>query len=234
MDLIWSGLREAVAMLLRGDPELWQVTWLTLRVSGTATLLSVLIGVPVGAVLALSRFPGRNLVVSLINTGMGMPPVVAGLWVSLLLWRSGPLGHLGLMYSPTAMVIAQALIATPIVMGFTLAGIQQLDRRLSLQLLALGASRWQLILLLIREARLSLLAAVMAGFGGVVSEVGASMMVGGNIQGYTRVLTTATVLEVSKGNFDVALALSFILMALAFGVTWVLTLLQQGRRPYVP
>jgi len=234
VDLIWSGLREAVAMLLRGDPELWQVTWLTLRVSGTATLLSVLIGVPVGAVLALSRFPGRNLVVSLINTGMGMPPVVAGLWVSLLLWRSGPLGHLGLMYSPTAMVIAQALIATPIVMGFTLAGIQQLDRRLSLQLLALGASRWQLILLLIREARLSLLAAVMAGFGGVVSEVGASMMVGGNIQGYTRVLTTATVLEVSKGNFDVALALSFILMALAFGVTWVLTLLQQGRRPYVP
>ncbi|MCG0240065.1 MAG: ABC transporter permease [Firmicutes bacterium] len=232
MDLIWSGLREAVAMLLRGDPELWRVTWLTLRVSGTATLLSVLIGVPVGAILALSRFPGRNLVVSLINTGMGMPPVVAGLWVSLLLWRSGPLGHLGLMYTPTAMVIAQALIATPIVMGFTLAGIQQLDRRLSLQLLALGASRWQLILLLIREARLSLLAAVIAGFGGVVSEVGASMMVGGNIQGYTRVLTTATVLEVSKGNFDVALALSFILMALAFGVTWALTLLQQGRRPF--
>lgn len=234
MDLIWSGLREAVAMLLRGDPELWRVTWLTLRVSGTATLLSVLIGVPVGAILALSRFPGRNLVVSLINTGMGMPPVVAGLWVSLLLWRSGPLGHLGLMYTPTAMVIAQALIATPIVMGFTLAGIQQLDRRLSLQLLALGASRWQLILLLIREARLSLLAAVIAGFGGVVSEVGASMMVGGNIQGYTRVLTTATVLEVSKGNFDVALALSFILMALAFGVTWALTLLQQGRRPFGP
>lgn len=234
MDLIWSGLREAVAMLLRGDPELWRVTWLTLRVSGTATLLSVLIGVPVGAILALSRFPGRNLVVSLINTGMGMPPVVAGLWVSLLLWRSGPLGHLGLMYTPAAMVIAQALIATPIVMGFTLAGIQQLDRRLSLQLLALGASRWQLILLLIREARLSLLAAVIAGFGGVVSEVGASMMVGGNIQGYTRVLTTATVLEVSKGNFDVALALSFILMALAFGVTWALTLLQQGRRPFGP
>lgn len=217
-------------MLLEGDPELWRITLLTLRVSGTATLISVLIGVPAGALLALARFPGRSLLVSLVNTGMGMPPVVAGLWVSLLLWRSGPFGYLRLMYTPTAMVIAQAVIAAPIVMGFTLAGIQQLGPSLPRQLLALGASRWQLIRLLLREARLSLLAAVMAGFGGVVSEVGASMMVGGNVVGDTRVLTTATVLEVSKGNFDVALALSFLLMALAFGVTWFLTTIQQRER----
>ncbi len=230
MDLIGQGLKKAVEMLAAGDPELWRVTWLTLRVSGAATLISMLLGLPVGVALALSRFPGRRLLISLVNTGMGLPPVVVGLWVSLLLWRYGPLGFLGLMYTPTAMVVAQAVIATPVVAGFTVAGIGQLNPKLTLQILALGASRPQLYWLLIREARLSILAAVIAGFGAVVSEVGASMMVGGNVLGQTRVLTTATVMEVSRGHFDLAIAISLILLLLAYTVTLALTLLQQRGR----
>ena len=149
---------------------------------------------------------------SLINTGMGLPPVVVGLFVTILLWRNGPLGLLELLYTPTAIIIAQAVIATPIVAGISLAAIQKLPEALRLQILALGATRLQMIWMLIKEARLPLLAAVMAGFGGVISEVGASIMVGGNIKGYTRVLTTATVMETGRGNFDVAIALGVILL----------------------
>lgn len=231
METIWLGLKQALLLLVSGDPETWAVTALTLRVSGVATLISVVLGVPAGVALALTRFPGRRLLISVVNTGMALPPVVVGLWVSIFLWRYGPLGSLGLMYTPTAMVIAQAIIATPVVAGFTVAGIGQLDPQLATQFQALGASRWQLYRLLIREARLSILAAVIAGFGAVVSEVGASMMVGGNVKGLTRVLTTATVMEVSKGNYDVAIGISLILLALAYGVTLLLTLLQQRRRP---
>lgn len=224
-----GGLQKMVELLLAGDPELLRVTLLTLRVSGLATLLSVLVGVPVGVLLAFARFPGRGFLISLVNTGMGMPPVVAGLLVSLLLKRYGPLGFLGLLYTPTAMVVAQFVIAAPLVIGFTLAGIGQLPAQLRLQLLALGASRLQLIWLMIREARLAIFAAVMAGFGGAVSEVGASMMVGGNVLGQTRVMTTAIVMEVGKGNFDLALALSLILLVLSWVATASLTYLQQGR-----
>ncbi|MFZ5817201.1 MAG: ABC transporter permease [Bacillota bacterium] len=230
MDTIGQGILTLYEMLRTGDSELWRITLMTLRVSGMATLLSVLLGVPVGVLLALARFRGRGLLVSIINTGMGLPPVVAGLVIAILLWRYGPLGFLGLMYTPTAMVIAQCAIATPLVTGFTMAGIQQLNPKLQYQILALGASRWQLFWLLIREARLSILAAVMAGFGGVISEVGASMMVGGNIVGQTRVLTTATVMEVGKGNYDVAIALSIMLMLLVWLVTYALTWLQQRGR----
>lgn len=232
MELIWQGITQAIRLLMTGDPEIWRITLLTLKVSGTAALLSFLIGVPSGAVVALARFPGRSFIMSLINTGMGLPPVVAGLWVSILLWRYGPLGFFNLMYTPAAMIIAQFVIAVPIVTGITAAAFQQVDIKMKLQIRALGASGMQTLLLLVREIRLPLLAAVMAGFGGVISEVGASMMVGGNVLGQTRVLTTATVMEVSKGNFDVAIALSIILMLLAYGVTLVLTLLQQrGNRP---
>ncbi len=232
MELIWEGLVKAFQLLLALDPEVLEVTLLTLRVSGTATLVSVLIGVPLGAVLALGRFPGRNFLVSLANFGMGLPPVVVGLWVSIFLWRSGPLGAFNIIYTPLAIIIAQAVIASPIVTSFTLAAIQQINPRLRLQLLALGANPMQMLWSLVKEARLGLLAAVMAGFGGVVSEVGASMMVGGNIKGMTRVLTTATVMEVNKGNFDVAIALSVILLLLAYGVTALLTALQQWRNNY--
>jgi tungstate transport system permease protein len=230
MELIWQGLKEAVRLIASGDPEVLRITWLSLQISGGATLLSLLAGIPAGVVIALTRFPGRGFIIALVNTGMGLPPVVVGLFVSIFLWRSGPLGLLELLYTPTAIVIAQFVIAAPIVIGLTIAAMQQLNPRLRLQLLALGASRWQLLWLLMREARLPLLAAVMAGFGGVISEVGASMMVGGNLLGQTRVLTTATVLETGKGNFDVAIALSLILLLLVFGVNYLLTWIQQRGR----
>jgi tungstate transport system permease protein len=231
MDVLVSGLIDGVRLLIGGDREVWAITFLSLRVSATATLLCLLLGIPLGMLVALTRFPGRALLVSLINTGMAMPPVVAGLLVSILLWRSGPLGALSLLFTPAAMIVAQVIIAGPIVTGLTLAAVQQLNPRLRLQILALGASRGQLLWLLAREARLPLLAAVMAGFGGVISEVGASMMVGGNIVGQTRVLTTAIVLEVNKGEFATAIALSVILLLLAYGVNLTLTLIQQRRRP---
>lgn len=231
MELILEGIREAVRLLLSGDSEVFAVTWLSLKVSGLATLFSLTVGIGAGTALALAEFPGKRLVVSLVNTGMGLPPVVVGLFVTISLWRNGPFGHLELLYTPAAMVIAQGIIATPIVTGISLAAIQSLPANLRLQILALGASRPQMIWLLIREARLPLLAAVMAGFGGVISEVGASIMVGGNIKGQTRVLTTATVMETGKGNFDTAIALSVILLFLIFLINLLLTLIQQKRRP---
>jgi len=231
VELIVEGIRKAFWLLVTGDPEVIGITLLSLRVSGLATLVSLVIGVAAGTLVALTRFPGRGFVVSLINTGMGLPPVVVGLFVTILLWRSGPLGFLGMLYTPGAMILAQAVIATPIVMGITLAAMQQLPKELRLQILALGATRLQLVWILTKEARLLLLAAVMAGFGGGISEVGASIMVGGNIKGYSRVLTTATVMETSRGNFDTAIALGIILLALAFAVNLVLTHIQQKERP---
>lgn len=230
LDLIVEGFRKAIWMLITADRQLLAITLLTLRVSGVATLVSLVAGVPLGVALGLSRFPGRGAVLSLVNAGMGLPPVVVGVATSLFLWRNGPLGGFGLMYTPEAMVLAQCVIALPQVVGLTVAGVMQLDPRLGLQIVALGASRFQLYSLLIREARLSILAAIMAGFGAVVSEVGASMMVGGNIAGQTRVLTTSIVLEINKGNFDVAIALSLVLMLLAYGITAVLTIIQQKGR----
>ncbi|MDQ1278529.1 MAG: Tungstate transporter permease [Thermodesulfobacteriota bacterium] len=231
MEIIFEGIKQALSLLASLDPEVMGITWLSLKVSGTATLISLFIGIGIGTAVALTSFPGRQIVVSLINTGMALPPVVVGLFVTIFLWRNGPFGALEILYSPMAIIIAQAIIATPIVMGITLAAMQQLPRKLRLQILALGATRFQMVWLLIKEAKLSLMAAVMAGFGGVISEVGASIMVGGNIKGYTRVLTTATVMETSKGNFDVAIALSVILLILAFAINLVLTRIQQRVRP---
>jgi len=231
VDLIWEGIKEALRLLLTLDREVLGITLLSLALSGLATLVSLFIGVAIGVALALNHFPGKRILISLVNTGMGLPPVVVGLFVSIMLWRNGPLGGLHLLYTPLAIVIAQAVIATPIIAGLSLAALQQLPPDLRLQILTLGATRSQMVWLLIKEARLPLLAAVMAGFGGVISEVGASIMVGGNIKGSTRVLTTATVMETSKGNFDIAIALSLILLALAFGVNAALTHIQQRRRP---
>jgi len=231
MDLIVQGIKQAFFLITTLDAEVLGITLLSLKISGTATLISLLIGVSTGTVVALTRFPGRKFVVSLINTGMGLPPVVVGLFVTIFLWRNGPLGFLEILYTPTAIIVAQTVIATPIVTGISLAAMQQLPQNLRLQILALGANRLQMIWMLIREARLPLLAAVMAGFGGVISEVGASIMVGGNIKGYSRVLTTATVMETSRGNFDIAIALSIILLLLAYLITLILTQIQQRERP---
>jgi tungstate transport system permease protein len=231
MDLILEGIKKAFWLLITFDPEVMKITLLSLQVSGSATLISLFIGISIGTTVALSKFPGRRVTVSLINTGMALPPVVVGLFVTIFLWRNGPLGILGVLYTPTAMIIAQTVIATPIVMGITLAAIQQLPQKLRLQILALGATRLQMVWILIKEARLPLLAAVMAGFGGVISEVGASIMVGGNIKGYSRVLTTATVMETSRGNFDIAIALGIILLLLAYFINLILTQIQQRERP---
>jgi tungstate transport system permease protein len=231
MDLIYEGIKKAFWLIITFDAEVMGITWLSLKVSGIATLISLVLGISSGTVVALTRFPGRKLTIGVINTGMGLPPVVAGLFVSIMLWRSGPLGFLGILYTPTAMIVAQTVIATPIVMGVSLAAIQNLPPKLRLQIKALGATRLQMIWIMIKEAKLPLLAAIMAGFGGVISEVGASIMVGGNIKGYSRVLTTATVMETSRGNFDVAIALSIILLLLAYVINVVLTHVQQRERP---
>lgn len=232
MDLIWDGIREGFRVLRTGDRDVWEITLRSLIISGSATAMALVCGVAAGATLAFRRFPGRGLIVALVNSGMGLPPVVVGLVVAILLWRSGPLGMLGLIYTPAAMVIAQAVIATPLVTGFTVAALGALPPQLRPQLYALGASRLQMLWLVLQEARLPLLAAVMAGFGAAVSEVGASIMVGGNLAGDTRVLTTAVVLEVSRGEFPTAIALSFILLVLIFLVSAALTHVQQrGRAP---
>jgi len=229
MDLLVAGVREALRLLLTGDAEVFAILRLSLEVSGVATLVSLALGVPAGAALALVRFPGRTLLVAAVNAGMGLPPVVVGLFVTLLLWRSGPLGGWEILYTPAAIVLAQAVIAAPIVTGITLAAVQNVPEKFRLQLLALGASRAQMVGVVVREARLPMLAAVMAGFGGVISEIGASLMVGGNIKGQTRTLTTAMVLETGKGNFEIAIALSLLLLVLVFGVNWALTAVQQRR-----
>ncbi len=222
MQWIWEGIQQAFSLISKADPEVLGITFLSLRISGLATLLSLLIGLPLGTLLAIGRFPTRKFWISLINTGMALPPVVVGLMVSIFLWRSGPLGDLRWMYTPTAIVVAQIIIAVPVVTGLTVSSLQQLDPRLSFQLMGLGASRIQSVIMLWREARLPLLAALMAGFGSVISEVGASMMVGGNLKGETRVLTTAIVLENSKGNFGFAIALSIILLGIGISCQSVL------------
>jgi tungstate transport system permease protein len=212
-------------------PELLQITLLSLQISLLATAISLLLGLPLGTLLALGNFPGRSLLLSLVNTGMGLPPVVVGLFVAMMLWRSGPFGDLRLIYTPSAIIIAQVVISFPVVAGLTTSALQALDPRLRLQLLGLGASTPQMVWMLWREARLPLLAALMAGFGSVISEVGASMMVGGNIRHQTRVLTTAIVLETGKGNFDLAMGLGLLLLAITFLVNWALTVIQQrGQR----
>jgi len=231
VDLIWDGIRQAFRILGTGDRDVWEITLRSLLISGSATLIALALGIAAGAALAFGRFPGRNLLVVLVNTGMGLPPVVVGLVVAVMLWRSGPLGALHLIYTPAAMVIAQAVIATPLVTGFTVAALGALPPRLRPQLYALGASRLQMLWLVLQEARLPLLAAIMAGFGAAVSEVGASLMVGGNLAGDTRVLTTAVVLEVQRGEFEAAIALSAVLLALVFLVNLVLTSVQQQHRP---
>jgi tungstate transport system permease protein len=227
VNLIWEGINQAFEMLRNLNPEVLEITLLSLKLSGIATLISLLIGLPLGTALALGLFPTRRFWLSIVNTGMALPPVVVGLSVSILLWRSGPLGGLGLIYTPAAIVIAQVVIAAPMVTGLTVAALQHQDPRLRTQLYGLGASRIQMVWHLWREARLPLLAALMAGFGAVISEVGAVMMVGGNLLGHTRVLTTAIVMETGRGQFAPAIALGVILLLVAFLVNIVLTWVQQ-------
>lgn len=219
-DLI-NGLLEAIRLIAIGDQTLLEIVLLSLYVSGVALAISGVIGIPLGALVGLQRFPGRRLIIALFYTGMGLPPVVVGLFVYLLLSRSGPLGALNsafipALFTPAAMILAQTIIALPLVAGFTMAAIIGVDPALRLQIRALGATEWQSTVALITEARVGIIVAVAAGFGGIISEVGAVILVGGNIDHSTRVLTTAIVLETRKGNFDLAMALGIILLTLSF------------------
>ncbi len=228
MDILVQVFQNAVQLLFSFDPELRGIVALTLRVTGFALLFAMLIGIPIGAGLGLmGRIPAAGCLLPLIYTGMGLPPVVVGLWVYLLLSNQGPLGNLGWLFTPSAMVLAQTVIALPLVVGLTLTAVRATDPLLHLQLRSLGATRVQLAWTVLRETRLGLMAAIVAAFGSIISEVGAVMLVGGNIQGETRVLTTAIVLETRRGNFALALALGIILLGLAFVTNLVLYGLQR-------
>ena len=230
MDLILDALKQALGILVSGQAYVLNVLLLSIRVSGSAIVLGVLLGMPIGVATGIYRFPGRRLVIAVIHTGFALPPVVVGLFVYMMLSRSGPMGSLGLLFTPTAMVLAQSILAAPYVAGITLAAVQAVPSDVRLQALALGAGRWRALWAHVREARLGLMAAIVAGFGAVISEVGAVMMVGGNILGETRVMTTAIVLETRRGNFATALALGLILLAVAFAANLALTQLQQRER----
>lgn len=230
MELFIEGILKAIDMILSGDKEIFEITYTTLRVCLTAIFISTVVGIPLGVLLGLHSFPGKKIVLVFVNIGMGLPPVVAGLYITMLLWRSGPLGHLGLLYTTHAIIMAQILVSLPIIIGLTSAAFQQIDSKMLMQIKALGATSFQRLVLLLRETKLAILAAIMAGLGRVLAEIGAAMMVGGNIKGDTRILTTSMMMEVSKGNFDVAIALSFILMTLAFIITFLLTSLQQRKQ----
>jgi len=227
------GLAQAIHLIIVRDPALFEIVALSLRVSGTALLFSTLIGIPLGAALGLSRFVGRRLVIALLYTGMGFPPVVVGLFVYLMLSRSGPLGQLHWpvipsLFTPEAMVVVQSIISFPLVAGFTMAAVMGVDPQLRQQVQALGATRWQTTLTVLMEARVGVIVSVIAGFGSIISEVGAVMLVGGNIEHRTRVLTTAIVLETRKGSFDLAIAVGVILLGLSF-LANVAMLSLQGR-----
>jgi tungstate transport system permease protein len=225
---IYRGVVQAVHLILGGDPELLRVTFLTLQVTGFALVCSTLVGVPLGSFMGLKRFFGRHLVIALLYTGMGFPPVVVGLFVYLMLSRVGPFGFLSWLFTPKAMIVSQVIISFPLVSGFTMAAVMGVDPNLRQQVLSLGATDWQATLTILREARIGVMVSIIAGFGSIISEVGSVMLVGGNIQGSTRVLTTAIVLETRQGNFDLAIALGIVVLSLSFLAN--LTMLRlQGR-----
>lgn len=224
-DLI-QGIIQAFEIILSLNRALYEIIWLSLSVSGIALVFSTMLGIPLGVVMALARFPGRRLFTALLYTGMGFPPVVIGLFVYLMLSRSGPAGDLGWLFTSNAMIVAQTIISFPLVAGFTMAAVMGVDPNLRRQLLSLGATPWQATVTTLFEAKIGVVVAIVAGFGAIISEVGAVLLVGGNIEGKTRVLTTAIVLETQKGNFDLAIALGIVLLFLSFLINAALLRLQ--------
>ena len=227
MNYILEGFKKGIILIFSFNEDVSVILKLSLFVSIAATLIAIVIGVPLGSIIAIKKFPFKKIVITLTNTAMGLPPVVVGLMIALILSRNGPLGFLNWLYTAKGMILAQVIIATPIITGLSLAAVQAVDPKFYQQILALGANTPQALCILIKEIRLSVLAAIIAGFGSIISEVGAVMMVGGNIKGQTRVLTTATVLETQMGNFDIAIALGIILLTMSFIVNLVLTHIQQ-------
>lgn len=231
MDYILEGLKEAEQLIFWGDPEVWGIVFLSLRVSAMALTLATALGVPSGFLIATRQFRGKRGLVTVLNTLMALPTVVVGLTVYAFLSRRGPLGPLGLLYTPEAMVIGQFLLALPIVTALVLAAIQGVDRRVRPTALTLGASQLQAAWAVLSEARFAVLAAIAAGFGRVIAEVGAAMILGGNIRGFTRTMTTAIALETGKGEFGLAMALGIILLAVAFSINLLFHYLQGLEQP---
>ncbi len=227
MDSLLTGFIQAFNLILHVNPELFGIIILSLKVSGLALLFATVLGLPFGAIVGLKKFPGRALAVSLMNTFMGLPPVVVGLFVYLVLSRRGPLGFLGLLYSPSAMIIAQTILAVPIVTALCYSAIVSVDPVIRQAARTLGATPLQETAALIREARYGILSAIIAAFGRVSAEVGSILIVGGNIAGYTRVMTTTIALETDKGNFELALALGIILLLLSFVINAALHWVQK-------
>lgn len=234
MGFIAEGFQKALHLIFSGNAEVYSIARLSLLVSMLSTGAAVLIGVPLGGWIAVKNFPSKKLVISLVNTGMGLPPVVVGLLVMLFLSRNGPLNFLDWLYTPMGMVLAQVIIAAPVITGLSMSAMQSVDPKFYRQILTLGAGEWQALLVCLKEIKLSILAAVIAGFGSVISEVGAVMIVGGNIRNQTRVLTTATVMETQMGNYDVAIALGLILIMLTFLINLALTFIQQQKAQSAP
>jgi tungstate transport system permease protein len=227
MNSITEGFLKAFSLIYNLDQELLGIILLSLKVSGTALIISSIIGVPAGAVIGLKKFPGRGFIITLLNTFMGLPPVVVGLFVYLLLSRSGPLGFMGLLYTPSAMVAAQTILALPIVASLCHSAIVTVDPIIGQAAITLGATPYQKAITIIKEARYGILSCIIAGFGRVMAEVGAILIVGGNIAGYTRVMTTTIALETDKGNFELALALGVILLIISLLINIALHLIQR-------
>lgn len=230
MDTLIEGFQEAFRLLISLDNEVLQIIAVSLRVSGTALVFSVLIGLPLGTFLGLASFPGKKIITAFLYTGMGFPPVVVGLFVFIILSNAGPLGDLNWLFTTRAIVVAQTVIALPLVAGFIMTAVMGVDKNLLLQLRSLGVTRFQMIWTIIKEARLGALIAIIAGFGAVISEVGAVMLVGGNIRGKTRVLTTAIMLETRQGRFGLAIALGIILLTITFIINIFMLNLQEKER----
>ncbi|MCG2720591.1 MAG: ABC transporter permease [Thermodesulfovibrionales bacterium] len=227
MDSLIEGFRKALILIAGLDPELLGIIFLSLKVSGLALVISTFAGLPAGALIGFKKFPGRGFIISLFNTFMGLPPVVVGLFVYLFLSRSGPLGFLGLLYTPSAMVIAQIILALPIITALSHAAIIKIDPIVKQAAFTLGATPLQASIAVVKEARYGIMSAVIAGFGRVMAEVGAILIVGGNIANYTRVMTTTIALETDKGNFELALALGIILLIISFAINIGLYFIQK-------
>jgi len=227
MDSILEGFRRAFLLIVHLDAELLKIIFLSLKVSGAALIIATALGLPVGAVIGLRKFPGRGLIISLLNSFMGLPPVVVGLFVYLILSRSGPLGFMGLLYSPSAMIIAQTILAFPIVAALSHSAIIKVDPLTKQASLTLGATSFQVSRTVMNEARYGIMAAIIAALGRVMAEVGAILIVGGNIAGYTRVVTTTIALETDKGEFELAIALGIILLVISFLINTALYLIQK-------
>ena len=227
MEYLWVALITALKLIITFDNEVMNCTWVSLRVSSIAIILSSVVGIPLGFLIGANAFKGKRIVITLFNTLMALPTVVVGLFVFSFISRQGPFGMLGLLFTPTAMIIGQFILATPIITALSISAIQGIDPRIRITALSLGARPHQILLALMLEARFAIMAAIIAGFGRIIGEVGAAMMLGGNIKFYTRSITTAIALETSKGEFSLGLALGIILLTVALSVNMMLRYLQQ-------